>query len=81
MVSISTSSCVDSNDPYFSNRCNGFNDLNGCNGPNGYNGHHGCTGHKGSEGHNGYTGLFDNIDLSERPEILTKMIIRTLLRT
>ena len=54
--SSSSSSCVDSNDPYYINRWNGLND---------------CTGHKGSEGHNGYTGLFDNIDLSERLEILT----------
>ena len=42
----STSSCVDSNDPYYSNSCN---DRDGCKGPIGYNGHLVCTGHEGSD--------------------------------
>ena len=66
--SSSSSSCVETNSLYCSNSCKGFNGRDGCNGLNGYIDHHGYT---GFENHNDCIGIFDNIDLSERPGILT----------
>ena len=54
--------------PNCSDSCDG---LRGCNGPNGYNGCNGYNGHNGCDGFDGYNGFLDNLDLSERPVVLT----------
>ena len=61
-------SFIDFNDPNLTESCNG---QNGCNGPYGNNGCNDCNGHNGCDGCNGYNGFLDNLDLSERPGVLT----------
>ena len=50
------------------------NPTDSCNGQNGSNGHYchnGCNNHNGCDGCNEYNGFLDNLDLSERPGVLT----------